>query len=175
MTRKFEGADQESLDLLKKMKDRGIESSYDRYDAQRMQTRLRRGILSVMLLPVAGVCLDWMHEKALAIGQYFVASGVFTVFGTRSPVAGAPEVDKFLCEGLEGILGGKWAFEPDIDKVVKLIIDHIEKNRNALGINVKKERKLYDMADRRALDAENVKTAQAGCEPGIAHSHQKKD
>ena len=51
MTRKFEGADQESLDLLKKMKDRGIESSYDRYDAQRMQTRLRRGILSVMLLP----------------------------------------------------------------------------------------------------------------------------
>ena len=52
MTRKFEGADQESLDLLKKMKDRGIESSYDRYDAQRMQTRLRRGILSVMLLPV---------------------------------------------------------------------------------------------------------------------------
>lgn len=126
-------------------------------------------------LPVAGVCLDWMHEKALAIGQYFVTSGVFTVFGTKSLVAGAPEVDKFLCEGLEDIVGGKWAFEPDIDKVVKLVIDHIEKKRDALGINVKRERKLYDMADRRALDAENLKTAQAGCEPGIAHSHRKKD
>jgi hypothetical protein len=31
------------------------------------------------------------------------------------------------------------------------------------------------MADRRALDAENLKTAEAGCEPGLAHSHQKKD
>ncbi len=126
-------------------------------------------------LPVAGVCLDWMHEKALAIGQYFVTSGVFTIFGTKSMVAGAPEVDKFLCEGIEDIVGGKWAFEPDVDKVVKLVIDHIEKKRDALGINVKKERKLYDMADRRALDAENLTAAQAGCEPGIAHSHPKKD
>ncbi|MGR3304505.1 MAG: anaerobic carbon-monoxide dehydrogenase catalytic subunit [Candidatus Scalindua sp.] len=126
-------------------------------------------------LPVAGVCLDWMHEKALAIGQYFVSSGVFTVFGSKSPVSGAPDVDKFLCEGLEDIVGAKWAFEPDVDKVVKLVIDHIEKKREALGINVKKERKLYDMADRRALDAENLKAAEAGCEPGLAHSHQKKD
>ncbi|MFQ5687150.1 MAG: anaerobic carbon-monoxide dehydrogenase catalytic subunit [Candidatus Scalindua sp.] len=126
-------------------------------------------------LPTAGVCLDWMHEKALAIGQYFVASGVFTIFGTKSPAAGAPEVDKFLSEGLEDIVGGKWAFEPDIDKVVKLVIDHIEKKRDALGINEKKERKLYDMADRRALDAENLETAETGCTPGLAHAHRKKD
>jgi carbon-monoxide dehydrogenase catalytic subunit len=33
------------------------------------------------------------------------------------------------------------------------IIDHITRKRQALGIDVKKERKLYDMADRRALDA----------------------
>jgi carbon-monoxide dehydrogenase catalytic subunit len=37
MTRKFEGADQESLDLLKRMKESGIESSFDRYDAQQPQ------------------------------------------------------------------------------------------------------------------------------------------
>lgn len=124
-------------------------------------------------LPVAGVCIEWMHEKALAIGQYFVASGVFTIFGSKSLVAGAPDVDKLLCEGLEDIVGAKWAFEPDVEKVVQLVIDHIEKKRDALGINEKKERKLYDMADRRALDAENLKTAYAGCELGIEHSHYK--
>ena len=112
-------------------------------------------------LPVAGVCLDWMHEKALAIGQYFVASGAFTIFGSKSPAAGAPELDKFLSEGLEDIVGGKWAFEPDVDKVVKLVIDHIEKKRDALGINEKKERKLYDMEDRRALEIEGS-DVQAG-------------
>ncbi len=126
-------------------------------------------------LPVAGACFDWMHEKALTIGHYFVTSGVFTIFGTKTLVAGAPDVDKLLCEGLEDIVGAKWAFEPDVNKMAQLMIDHIEKKRDALGINVKKERKLYDMADRRALDAENLKTAQAGCEPGISHSHHKKD
>jgi carbon-monoxide dehydrogenase catalytic subunit len=125
-------------------------------------------------LPVAGVCLDWMHEKALAIGQYFVSSGVYTLFGTKSPAAGAPDVDKFLSEGLEDILGGKWTFEPSVDKIVELVIAHIEKKRDALGINVKKERKLFDMEDRRALDAEKT-TVQSGCEPGLAHDHLKKD
>jgi anaerobic carbon-monoxide dehydrogenase catalytic subunit len=126
-------------------------------------------------LPVAGACFDWMHEKALTIGHYFVSSGVFTIFGTKTLVAGAPDVDKLLCEGLEDIVGAKWAFEPDVNKMAQLMIDHIEKKRDALGINVKKERKLYDMADRRALEAENLKTAQAGCETGIEHSHYKKD
>ncbi len=103
-------------------------------------------------LPVAGVCYEWMHEKALCIGQYFVASGVFTVFGINSPVQGAPDVQKWLTEGIEEELGGKWAFEPDIKKVARLVIDHIEKKRDALGINVEAERKLYDMEDRRKLD-----------------------
>ena len=125
-------------------------------------------------LPVAGVCLDWMHEKALAIGHYFVTSGVYTLFGTKSPASGAPEVDKFLSEGLEEIVGGKWSFEPDLKKMVKLIIAHIEKKRDALGINVKKERKLYNMEDRRSL-AVDASEVQAGCEPGIAHAHRKKD
>ena len=102
-------------------------------------------------LPVAGVCLDWMHEKALAIGHYFVSSGVYTLFGTNSPTAGAPDVDKFLKEDIEDIVGGKWAFTPDLKEMGTLIKDHIEKKRDALGINEKKERKLYDMEDRRAL------------------------
>ena len=28
-------------------------------------------------LPAAGAALEWMSEKAVAIGQYFVASGVY--------------------------------------------------------------------------------------------------
>ncbi|MCP5004906.1 MAG: anaerobic carbon-monoxide dehydrogenase catalytic subunit [Planctomycetes bacterium] len=125
-------------------------------------------------LPVAGVCLDWMHEKALAIGHYFVTSGVYTLFGTKSPASGAPDVDKFLMEEIEELVGGKWSFEPDVMKMAKMIIDHIEKKRDALGINVKKERKLYDMEDRRQLAVEGSEV-QPGCEPGLTHAHRKKD
>jgi carbon-monoxide dehydrogenase catalytic subunit len=104
-------------------------------------------------LPAAGAAPEWMSEKAIAIGQYFVASGVFTVFGTTFPITGSEEMCKLMYEGLEEILGGKWAFEPDVDKATKMMIEHINKKRKALGLDKKKERVLYDMAMRRELDA----------------------
>jgi carbon-monoxide dehydrogenase catalytic subunit len=104
-------------------------------------------------LPAAGAAPEWMSEKAIAIGQYFVASGVYTVFGTTFPITGSDEMCKLMFEGLEETLGGKWAFEPDVDKATKLMIDHINKKRKALGLDKKKERVLYDMAMRRELDA----------------------
>ncbi|MBM4055638.1 MAG: anaerobic carbon-monoxide dehydrogenase catalytic subunit [Planctomycetes bacterium] len=105
-------------------------------------------------LPVAGACLEWMSEKAIAIGQYLVASGIYTVFGMNSPVAGAPDLQRLLTKEMEEQVGARWDFEPDIKKIGKMLMDHIEKKREALGINVKKERKLYDMAERRALERE---------------------
>ena len=38
-----------------------------------------------------------------------------------------------------------------VSEAAEMIIDHIERKRDALGINKKAERKLYDMDDRRAL------------------------
>lgn len=105
-------------------------------------------------LPVAGACLEWMSEKAIAIGQYFVASGIYIVFGMNTPVAGAPDMQRLLTKEMEDLVGARWDFEQDLKKIGKMMMDHIEKKRDALGINVKKERKLYDMAERRALERE---------------------
>jgi carbon-monoxide dehydrogenase catalytic subunit len=104
-------------------------------------------------LPAAGAALEWMSEKAISIGQYFVASGVFTVFGTTWPTTGSDEVTKLLFEEFETTLKGKWGFEPDPVKAAKLMIDHIDKKRKALGIDKTRERVLFDMAKRRELDA----------------------
>jgi carbon-monoxide dehydrogenase catalytic subunit len=104
-------------------------------------------------LPVAGAAPEWMSEKAIAIGQYFVASGVFTVFGAAWPTTGSKAVTKFLFEEMENLYGGKWAFEPDPIKAAHLMIEHIDKKRKALGIDKARERVLYDMEMRRELDA----------------------
>jgi carbon-monoxide dehydrogenase catalytic subunit len=104
-------------------------------------------------LPAAGAALEWMSEKAIAIGHYFVASGVFTVFGTTWPTAGSDEVTKLLFEEFENTFKGKWGFEPDPIKAAKLMIEHIDKKRKALGIDKARERVLFDMAKRRELDA----------------------
>jgi carbon-monoxide dehydrogenase catalytic subunit len=104
-------------------------------------------------LPVAGAAPEWMSEKAISIGQYFVGSGVFTVFGVNWPTLGNEEVTKFLFQDFETIYGGMWAFEPDPIKAARLMIDHIDKKRKALGIDKARERILYDMAMRRELEA----------------------
>ncbi|MFH1283760.1 MAG: anaerobic carbon-monoxide dehydrogenase catalytic subunit [bacterium] len=86
-------------------------------------------------LPVAGAAPEcWMSEKAVAIGCYFVASGVYTVMGMPFPVMGSKNVENFLCSEIEDLLGGKFAFEPDPIKAAGLIIEHIKKKRKKLGL-----------------------------------------
>ncbi len=104
-------------------------------------------------LPVAGAAPEWMSEKAISIGQYFVGSGVFTVFGVTWPTTGSKEVTDFLFKDFEDMYGGMWAFEPDPIKAAHMMIEHIDKKRQALGIDKARERVLYDMAMRRELEA----------------------
>jgi carbon-monoxide dehydrogenase catalytic subunit len=102
-------------------------------------------------LPVAGAAPEWMSEKAVAIGHYFVASGIYVVLGHPLYVGGSENVNRLLTEEMEEITGGKFAWEPDPVKAADLILAHTEKKRDALRINVKTERKLFDMKERREL------------------------
>ena len=104
-------------------------------------------------LPAAGAAPEWMSEKAISIGHYFVASGVYTVFGNTLPVTGAPRFQKHLFEELEDLYGGKWDLSMDPSDMARKMIDHIDKKRAALGLDKGKERVLMDMADRQKLDA----------------------
>jgi len=85
-------------------------------------------------LPVAGSAPEWMSEKAVAIGFYFVASGVLTHFGTPQPVEGSPAVHKFLTEDVEEITGGRFFFESDPVKTAAQIIEHLDQKRADLKL-----------------------------------------
>jgi carbon-monoxide dehydrogenase catalytic subunit len=102
-------------------------------------------------LPVAGAAPEWMSEKAIAIGQYFVASGVYTVFGVTFPIVEGTKFHKHLFEELETMGLGKWGFTKDPYVMAQMIIEHIDKKREALGINVSRERVLMDMETRRSI------------------------
>ncbi|MBI9074719.1 MAG: anaerobic carbon-monoxide dehydrogenase catalytic subunit [Desulfatibacillum sp.] len=103
-------------------------------------------------IPAAGSAPEWMSEKAISIGQYVVASGIYTVFGTTFPTTGAPVFQKYLFDDFEKIYGGMWDFEIDPIKHAHKMIAHIDKKRKALGIDKARERVLMDMADRQKLD-----------------------
>jgi carbon-monoxide dehydrogenase catalytic subunit len=104
-------------------------------------------------LPAAGAAPEWMSEKAISIGHYFVASGVYTVFGVTFPIIENTKFHDLLFEGLENQELGKWGFAVDPHEMARLMIAHIDKKRKALGIDKARERTLVDMADRRAIEA----------------------
>jgi carbon-monoxide dehydrogenase catalytic subunit len=100
-------------------------------------------------LPAAGSAPEWMSEKAISIGHYFVVSGVYTVFGVGLPVTGAPVFQRYLFEEFEKLYGGMWDLEVDPVKHARKMIAHIDTKRKALGIDRQRERVMVDMADRR--------------------------
>ncbi len=104
-------------------------------------------------LPVAGSAPEWMSEKAISIGHYFVASGVYTVFGVTLPISGAPLFQKYLFKEFEKMYGGMWDLEADPVLHARKMIAHIDRKRRELGIDRSRERVLVDMADRRELQA----------------------
>ena len=108
-----------------------------------------------------------MSEKAISIGQYFVASGVYTLFGITWPTSGSELLTNYLFEGIEEELRGMWDFEADPELAAKMMIAHIDKKRKALGLDKARERVLFDMDMRRKLRSRRRRRVvrQAGAVP----------
>ncbi len=86
-------------------------------------------------IPAAGCAPEWMSEKAITIGFYFVASGVYTIFGGGPfSVLGSQNVTDYLTKGLESVVGGRFEFCDDPLKMAELMIAHIDKKRAALKL-----------------------------------------
>jgi carbon-monoxide dehydrogenase catalytic subunit len=85
-------------------------------------------------LPVAGAAPEWMSEKAVSIGAYVVSSGIFTVLGTVPPVLGSAVVTEVLTKAANDVVGAAFAVETDPVQGARLMIAHMDKKRQALGI-----------------------------------------
>ena len=85
-------------------------------------------------LPAAGAAPEWMSEKAVSIGFYVACSGVFTTLGTPWPVLGSKAVSDYVYGGMAEDYGGYFAYEEDPIKAAHLMIDHMNKKREALKL-----------------------------------------
>jgi anaerobic carbon-monoxide dehydrogenase catalytic subunit len=103
-------------------------------------------------LPAVGVAPEWMSEKAISIGCYFVASGVDVVLGNPFYTSGSENVTKFLFEDTKDKFGASFHLCEDPHQAVEVIMGILNDAREKLGINKKAERKLLDMKDRREAD-----------------------
>ena len=112
-------------------------------------------------VPAVGLAPEWMSEKALSIGTYCVASGVYVIFGGSSPVSGMPDkvadsdiVANFISSGWEKLYGGKLEFVPDPDEMIRLTLEHIDKKRAALGLPEYDPERFGRSGDERMMELE---------------------
>lgn len=85
-------------------------------------------------LPVAAAAPEWYSEKAVAIGLYSVASGIYTVLGVVPNITGSENFTNLALEGLEDVFGARFAVDPDPFKMADLIEERINEKRKALGL-----------------------------------------
>ncbi len=76
-------------------------------------------------LPAIGTAPLWMSEKAVAIGQYFVASGAQVVF-QNLPTTGAKAFNNYLLEGMMDTYGAVWNVASEPLEIAKLMIERID-------------------------------------------------
>jgi carbon-monoxide dehydrogenase catalytic subunit len=109
-------------------------------------------------MPAVGIAPEWMSEKAISIGCYFVASGVPVIFGGESPAGASSEVTKIMTEVWFERFKGALHFEPDPEKILALALQYIDRAREELKLRKYEpgkfgaERVLMDMASRRELE-----------------------
>lgn len=85
-------------------------------------------------LPVVGAAPEWMSEKALSIGTYFVSSGVDVFLGVTPPVTGSARFTDYLTNKVEETYGAKFFVNEDPIQLAQAMIDRIEEKRTRLGI-----------------------------------------
>ncbi|MGQ9850064.1 MAG: anaerobic carbon-monoxide dehydrogenase catalytic subunit [Aggregatilineaceae bacterium] len=118
-------------------------------------------------VPAVGLAPEWMSEKALSIGTYCVASGVYVIFGGASPISGMPDrvsdsdrVLRYLSEGWEALYGGKMEFVADPDEMIRRTLEHIDKKRAALNLPAYDPSRFGRSGDRRILELEELPLAE---------------
>jgi len=103
-------------------------------------------------LPAVGVAPEWMSEKAITIGCYFVASGCDVILGLPFHTSGSEKVSNYLQKEATDLFGAAFHEIADPLEAADKVCEIIEQARENLGINKKTERKLMDMKDRRQMD-----------------------
>jgi carbon-monoxide dehydrogenase catalytic subunit len=85
-------------------------------------------------LPIVGCAPEWMSEKAVAIANYVISTGIDVYLGVEPQLSGSTQMMEFITQGTRKITGAGFTINTDPHELVKSIIEGIEAKRMALGI-----------------------------------------
>jgi carbon-monoxide dehydrogenase catalytic subunit len=85
-------------------------------------------------LPLVGSAPEWTTEKAVAIGTYFVGSGIPVHLWPVPPILGGPVVTRLLTQDAKDVVGGYFFVEEDPVATAVKMESIIMERRKGLGI-----------------------------------------
>jgi carbon-monoxide dehydrogenase catalytic subunit len=85
-------------------------------------------------IPVVGCAPEWMSEKAVAIANYVVATGLDTYLGVDPQVSGSEQMSYLISEGTRKLTGAGYIINTNPDELVAAMIAGIEAKRELLEI-----------------------------------------
>jgi len=109
-------------------------------------------------LPIAAAAPEAMSEKAVAIGLYAVASGIFTAFLPIPRVAGSRVVRQYLEHDIEQETGGRFLFTNDVQEATRAIVGVLDDKRKALKLAPPFDSREDALAQGRVADGDGWKT-----------------
>jgi carbon-monoxide dehydrogenase catalytic subunit len=92
------------------------------------------GGVAIPDLPVVAVAPEYMEQKATIDAIFALGFGLYTYVNPVPTVTGGPDLVKLLTKDCKDLTGGILHVETDAKEAVKAMLDHIETNRNKLGI-----------------------------------------
>ena len=90
--------------------------------------------VDVTQIPVVGCAPEWMSEKAVAIANYVVSTGIDTYLGIEPQVKGSSEMMELITEGTREITGAGFIINTNPHDLVQSILAGLDAKRAALGI-----------------------------------------
>jgi len=90
--------------------------------------------VEISRLPVAGSAPEFITEKAISIGSFFLAAGILVHVAPAPRIFGSPFAIDLLTRKLPEINGGKALVETDPVKAAAGIIAHLREKRRGLGL-----------------------------------------
>ena len=91
--------------------------------------------VEISRLPVAGSAPEFITEKAVSIGSFFLAAGILVHVAPPPRVFGSPFAVDLLTRKLPEINGGRALVETDPVKAAAGILAHLREKRRALGLS----------------------------------------
>lgn len=90
--------------------------------------------IDVSQVPVVGCAPEWMSEKAVAIANYVVSTGIDTYLGIEPQVKGSAEMMHLITQGTRDIVGAGYVINKNPEELADAMIAGIEAKRAALKL-----------------------------------------